>query len=190
MQSVRRLNVPFVPQVEEFYCVPASLSMVIRFLNQELLREPAPDLPLTEIARIVHTQDGTWAPDVSNLNSHVENAVPSVEFDGEFKVHTMGEIAEEIANKRPVIAEMKLTDGIKSTWHAVVVTGIDIDANLISFNDPQYPTAALGEKTIRLSFFDSLWQAAFTTLIKLHIGEKTRTVLTQFVEQEKKTNES
>jgi hypothetical protein len=180
MATNRRLNVPMVPQIEEFYCVPACISMVIRYLNNEILSEPAPDLPLLEIAKIVHTQDGTWAPDVKNMNPVVEVAIPSVEFDGEFKVHSLSEIAEEISNRRPCIPIMKLTDGIKWAWHAVVVTHIDIEGNQISFNDPQYNDARFGQKTLRLSLFDALWQAALTTLIKIQIGQKTRTVLTQF----------
>jgi len=181
----RKLNVPFVPQVEEFYCVPACISMVIRYLNNEILTERAPDLPLMEIARIVHTQDGTWAPDVKNMNPAMEPAIPSVEFDGEFKTHTLAEIDEEISNSRPCIAIMKLTDKVRWAWHAIVVTDIDIEGNKISFNDPQYSDARFGDKTIRLSLFDALWQAALTTLVKVQIGQKTRTVLTQFVEKEK-----
>ena len=80
---------------------------------------------------------------------------------------------------------MKLTDKVRWVWHAVVITDIDIENNRINFNDPQYNDARFGERTLRLSFFDALWQAAFTTLVKIQIGHKTRTVITQFLEKEK-----
>ncbi len=186
MATVARLNVPFVPQNEAFYCVPACMSMCIRYLNTEVLTTPIPDFSLSEIAKIVHTQDGTWAPDVKNMNEHLEEGAPSVEFEDEYMVRTLPEIVTEFTAGRPCIPLLKLTDGMKHTWHAIVVTGISIETNQIWYNDPIYSDARFGVRSSKLSAFDALWRAALTTLVKVQIGQKTRTVLTQFIKPEEK----
>ena len=171
----RRLQVPVVSQEDEFYCVPACLKMVLEYLNNGTLKVPTPNFTVEEIARIVKTQDGTWVHEVPLINPRIINAVPSVEFEDEYKSRRIEEIKTELSAGRPVIALMELTDGVHRAWHAVVVTDINLDENKIWFNDP-----AVGEVTMSLRQFQALWERAFTTLIKVQIGRATRTVIEQY----------
>jgi hypothetical protein len=169
--------VPLVWQIEHFYCVPACLKMVLEYLNNSgMLTTPAPNLSLYDIAGILKTEDGTWAHNVPLINAELEVAIPSVEFEDEYKPHTPKEIEQELEGGRPCVAIIDLTDGIHHVWHAVVVTHIDIDANQIVYNDPAIPV----ERIQPLSAFSALWNRALTTLLKVQIGRNTRTVITQF----------
>jgi hypothetical protein len=177
MSSSRKLNVPLIAQQEEFWCVPACIKMVLEYLNSSgMLTVPTPSLALLQIARIVKTQDGTAAHDVPAINEWFEEAVPSVEFEDDYRSRRVNEIEVEIANKRPCIPWMFVTDGIHRACHAVVVTDIDIEANSISYNDPGPPR----ETTQKLSAFEVAWTLGQTNLLKVQIGRNTRTVLTQF----------
>jgi len=151
--------------------------MVLEYLNQsKRLTTPAPNLTIHDIAKAVKTQDGTWATDVSSINPLLEEAIPSVEFEDEYRTRKPREIDDEITAGRPCIPFISLTDGIHHTWHAVVVSYINIDRNTITYNDPGPPI----ERTQPLSEFQGLWTRAMTTLLKVQIGRNTRTVLTQF----------
>lgn len=174
-----KLDVPLIPQQEEFYCVPACIKMVMEYLNSSgMLRVPLPTLELREIARVVKTSDGTLAHNVPLINPRLDAAVPSVEFEDEYRSRIIHEIEEEHLRGLPCIPWMLLTDGVHFTHHAVVITDIDRDLNRITYNDPGPPR----ETTQPLSAFETVWARAQTTLVKLQIGKKTRTVLTQFTE--------
>lgn len=152
--------------------------MVLEYLNQSgMLRVPIPAMNLHEIARAMKWQDGIWAPDVPAINPFLDEAVPSVEFEDDYRVRKVGEIEDEITNKRPCIAFLDLTDGVHHVWHAVTVTHIDIERNSITYNDPGPPIERSG---VPLSSFDSAWRAALTTLLKVQIGKHTRTTLPEF----------
>lgn len=151
--------------------------MVLEYLNASgMLTVPLPSLGLREIARLVKTQDGTLAHEVPLINPRLEDAVPSVEFEDDYRSRKVDEIEEEIANLRPCIPWIYLTDGVHHAWHAVVITDIDINANRITYNDPGPPR----ETTQLLSAFDASWNLGQTNLLKVQIGRNTRTVLTQF----------
>ncbi|MDG6925644.1 MAG: C39 family peptidase [Nitrososphaerota archaeon] len=183
LTKVVKLAVPLIAQDEEFWCVPACIKMVIEYMNGGgRMTVPIPSLTLREIARIVKTEDGTRAHQVPLMNPRMEEAVPSVEFEDDYKVRMVDEIEDENKNLRPTIAWMTLTDGIHRNWgHAVVITDIDRAMNRITYNDPGPPR----ENTQPLSAFETVWERSYTTLVKIQIGKKTRTVLTQFTEQEK-----
>ena len=177
MSSGRRLNVPLIAQREEFWCIPACIEMVLEYLNNsEMLSTPTPTFGLDELARILRTKDGTWAHDIPAINPRLEEAIPSVEFEDEYRLRMVEEIDVEVTNRRPCIAMLHLGDGKHRTWHAVVVTDIDIGANRIWYNDPGPPM----QRTETLSAFQHFWNMAMTTLLKVQIGRNTRTVLTQF----------
>ena len=175
--ALQKLIVPLIPQHEQFYCVPACIKMVLEYLNQRgKLTAPLPDLTISDIAKAIKTQDGTWAPDVPLLNPLLEEANPSVEFEDAYRSRRVEEIDGEIDAGRPCIPFLYLTDGVHHTWHAVVVSYIKIDRNTITINDP----GPAIERTMVLSEFQGLWTRAWTTLLKVQIGRSTRTVLTQF----------
>ena len=156
--------------------------MVMEYLNSSgLLTTPLPSFTLREIARIVRTQDGTLPTDVPLMNPRIEEAIPSVEFEDGMRDRLIGEIVEENNNFRPCIPWMFLTDGVSWTNHAVVVTDISRASNQITYNDPGPPGGR--ETTQPLSAFETVWGRAYTTLVKIQIGKKTRTVLTQFGEK-------
>jgi hypothetical protein len=151
--------------------------MVMEYLNNSgMLKVPLPNLNLHQIAKLVRTLDGTMAHDVPAINPSLEEAIPSVEFEDDYKSRISREIEEEIANGRPCIPWMLLTDGVHYGWHAVVVTDIDAKANSITYNDPGPPA----ETTQPLSEFEHSWNLSWTNLVKVQIGRNTRTVLTQF----------
>ena len=152
--------------------------MVLEYFNQSgMLRVPLPNIGLHEIARAMRWSDGVWAPDVPAINPFLEEAVPSIEFEDEYRVRRVDEIDEEIANKRPCIAFLELTDGVHRVWHAVTVTHIDIERNHITYNDPGPPIERSG---VPLSSFEKEWRGAYTTLLKVQIGKHTRTTLPEF----------
>lgn len=188
LTTVVRLNVPLIKQHEEFWCVPACIKMVLEYLNRSgMLTIPVPSFTLLEIGKIVQTQDGTRAHNVPLINSHLEQAVPSVEFVDDYKVRSVDEIEEENTARRPCICWMTLTDGhYHNPAHAVVVIDIDQERNRITFNDPGPPR----ESPQPLSAFQAVWERSYTTMVKLQIGKNTRTVLSQFMEkEEEKTRE-
>ena len=74
--------------------------MVLEYLNSSgMLTTPTPTLGLLEIARIVKTEDGTAAHDVPLINERLEEAIPSVEFEDDYRSRRVGEIVDEIDNK-------------------------------------------------------------------------------------------
>jgi len=177
LSSSRKLNVPLIAQQEEFWCVPACIKMVLEYLNNSgMLKIPAPSLGLQQIARIVKTQDGTAAHDVPAINEWLEDVVPSLEFEDEYRTRRVSEIEAELDAKRPCIPWMFVTDGIHRGFHAVVITDINVQANQITYNDPGPPR----ETTQALSAFEVQWSMGQTNLLKVQIGRNTRTTLPQF----------
>ena len=154
------------------------MKMTMEYLNQSgMLTTPVPNLSLLDIAKAVKTQDGTWATDVPSINPFIEDAIPSVEFEDEYRARRIQEVDGEITAGRPCIPFIHLTDGIRHTWHAIVVSYINVEQNIIEYNDPGPPSPG----RMKLSGFEKLWGDAATTLLKVQIGKNTRTKITEFV---------
>jgi len=146
------------------------------------LEGQAPNLEIDDIAEILETSaDGTLLENVRNLNTNltVLRAIPSLEFDVDLRMHSLSEIEEEINNNRPVIAWVELSDGVHRCAHAIVITGLDRDRNLIYYNDPM-----LGEKQKDIGAFMSRWERLDRLLIKVKIGRREQRLLDEYVRRD------
>lgn len=164
-------------------CVPRCIKMIFNYIGN-FLEGHAPNLDIDDIAEIIDTRrDGTLPQNVRNLNTdlHVLRAIPSLEFDVDLKMHSLSEIEEEIEGNRPAIAWVELSDAAGHTCsHAVVVTGIDRQEDLIYYNDPM-----LGEMQQEIGAFLSRWENEDRFLIKVKIGKREQRLLDEYVQKER-----
>lgn len=147
-----------------------------------------PDFDLDKIGKIIETKgDGTYPEKILNLNKvkEVATAMPSIEFEVELKRHTLDEISEELNDRQPLIAWVRLSDttGHKCS-HAVVITDLDRKNDRIYYNDPMF-----GEKDEDLSSFLTRWENEDRVLIKVKIGKKPQRMLEEFPKEEKPVKE-
>ena len=143
----------------------------------------APDLDIDDIAQILGTQaDGTLPERVRNLNTNTDvlRAIPSLEFDVDLKMHSLSEIEAEIEGNRPVIAWVELSEGVHRCTHAVVVTAVDRDENLLYYNDPIF-----GEREEEIGSFLARWENADRILVRVRIGKREQRLLDEYVSREK-----
>jgi len=143
-----------------------------------------PNLGIDGIAEIIQTRpDGTLLENVRNLNTNltVLRAIPSLEFDVGLRMHSLSEIEEEINNNRPVIAWVELSEGVHRCAHAIVITDLDKDKNLIYYNDPMF-----GEMQEEIGAFMSRWERLDRLLIKVKIGKREQRLLDEYVRREEK----
>lgn len=180
-----RLKVPLVVPLQEdgHSCVPRCIKMIFMYISN-CLEGRAPDLDIDDIAKVIETRaDGTLLENVRNLNTNLTilQAIPSLEFDVELKMHSLSEIEEEIDNNRPVIAWVELSEGTRRCAHAVVIVGLDRDKDLIYYNDPM-----LGEKEEEIGAFMSRWESVDRLLIKVKIGKREQRLLDEYVRKEAK----
>ena len=180
-----KLRVPLVTPLQEdgYSCVPRCIKMIFMYIGN-FLEGHAPDLDINEIAEIIETkQDGTLLENVKNLNTNstVLRAIPSLEFDVDLKMHSLSEIEEEIKNNRPVIAWVELSEGIHRCAHAIVITDLDRDKDLICYNDPMF-----GEIQEEIGSFMARWERLDRLLIKVKIGKREQRLLDEYVRKEEK----
>ncbi len=157
--------------------------MVFMYISN-CLEGHAPKLDIDDIAEIIETRaDGTLPENVRNLNTDltVLRVIPSLEFDVDLRMYTISKIEEEINNNRPVIAWVELSEGIHRCAHAVVVTGLDRDKDLIYYNDPMF-----GEMQEEIGAFVSRWEREDRLLIKVKIGKREQRLLDEYVRREEK----
>jgi hypothetical protein len=147
-----------------------------------------PDFDLDKIGKITETRrDGTFPEKVLNLNKvkEVVTAMPSIEFEFELKRHTLDEISEELKDRQPPIAWVRLSDTIgHKCAHAVVITDLDRENSRIYYNDPMF-----GEKEEDLPSFLTRWENEDRVLIKVKIGKKSQRLLEEFPKEEKPVTE-
>jgi len=100
--------------------------------------------------------------------------------------HTLDEIEEEIRERQPPIAWVRLSDkeGSHKCAHAVVITDLDKESGRIYYNDPMF-----GEKTEDLPSFLTRWENEDRILIKVKIGKKPQRMLEEFPKEEKPVTE-
>ena len=123
------------------------------------LEGQTPNLGIEEISEIIETEvDGTLFENISKLNKNkaILRAIPSLEFLVDLRMHNFSEIEEEIEANRPVIVYIELSEGIHSAKHAVVITGLDREQDLIYYNDPIF-----GEKSEDINSFMSNCMSPF-----------------------------
>lgn len=180
-EKMPKLNVPmFLPLQEDGYsCVPRCVKMVFMYIGSSF-EGHVPDFDLDKIGKIIETKgDGTFPEKVMNLNKvkEVLTSMPSIEFEVEFKRHTLDEIEAELNERQPMIAWVRLTDEnkIRKCAHAVVITDLEKENSLIYYNDPIF-----GEKTEDLSSFLARWENEDRALIKVKIGKKPQRMLEEF----------
>jgi hypothetical protein len=156
--------------------------MIFLFVAANYKDSRAPDFNLEKIGKIIETKkDGTFPEKVLNLNStkvpEVASAIPSIEFELKLSSHSLDEIEKEIEDNQPPMAWIRLYDEehIKKCAHAVVITGLDRVMGLIYYNDP-----ILGEKTMKITDFITLWDEEDRVLIKVKIGKKKQRMLEEF----------
>jgi ABC-type bacteriocin/lantibiotic exporter with double-glycine peptidase domain len=120
------IDVPFVKQ-EKNGCGAASIAMVMQFWQRQQGRSLTPESDSAEIQRIL------YSPDVAGIRaSEMEGYLQrhgyrTFAFDG-----TTADLQQHLAKGRPLIVALKPGAAL----HYVVVTGIDLENNLISLNDP------------------------------------------------------
>jgi hypothetical protein len=152
--------------------------MVIDYMNNKMLNEKTANMSVMEIADAIGTRsDGTNINDVSKINKKIVDAVPSLEFKPEYRPHTLEDIHKLLESGLPCIAWLVIKpDGIHETVHAVVITGLDLKANVIYYNDPYFSkeSESLGE-------FTAKWERADRALVRLVLGGKQRKVLTEWM---------
>jgi len=154
--------------------------MIFMYISN-CLEGQAPTLDIDDIAEIMETRaDGTLPEKVKNLNTNpdVLRVIPSLEFDVDLRMHSFSEIEEEIEANRPVIAWVDLSEGIHRATHAVVITGLDREQDLIYYNDPMF-----GELQQDISTFVSRWENVDRLLIKVKIGKREQRLLDEYVQK-------
>jgi predicted double-glycine peptidase len=161
--------------------------MTLDYVRKVLSESGTPQVPsfeLPQIAKIVGTTVvGTELKNVRNMNEALEKAIPSVEFDVDFKSHDFKEIEEELAKSRPCIAWLLVREtGSREYWHSVVIRGFDRRNQTVSVNDPQR-----GQMDMQTAQFIEEWEGTERTLIKLKVGEKIQRKLTEYMEEYQKT---
>jgi hypothetical protein len=176
-----KLNVPILLPLQEdgFSCVPRCVKMILMYIENSF-EDYVPDFDLDRIEKIIETKaDGTYPEKVMNLNKvkEVLTSMPSIEFEVEFKRHTIDEIVAELNEKQPMIAWTTLVDEnkVRKCAHAVVITDLDKESSLICYNDPIF-----GERTEDLSSFLAKWENQDRVLIKVKIGKKPQRMLEEF----------
>jgi len=180
-----KLKVPLVLPLQEdgYSCVPRCIKMIFMYISN-CLEGHAPNLDIDDIAEIIETKiDGTLLENVRNLNTDltVLRAIPSLEFDVDLRMHSLSEIEDEINNNRPVIAWVEMSEGIHRCAHAIVITGLDKDKDLIYYNDPMF-----GEVQEEIGAFMSRWERVDRLLIKVKIGKREQRLLDEYVLKEER----
>ncbi|MEM4733598.1 MAG: papain-like cysteine protease family protein [Candidatus Bathyarchaeia archaeon] len=165
-------------QADGYSCVPRCVRMIFDYVGVKF-GGCVPSLDISEIAEVIETKiDGTLPEKVANLNRdrRVLKAVPSIEFDVDLRSYSLADIEKEIADERPVIAWVEVSNGVHRFVHAVVVSGVDRDKGLIYYNDPIF-----GEKEEEIGAFMSRWEKLDRIMIKVKIGK--RRMLDEFFEE-------
>jgi hypothetical protein len=161
------LNVPHVEQgEEEYYCVPACISMVVRF-HVETMGAEIPNPPVSELASAMGTDaSGTSLNDVVRANRTLRGRSHFLELkprrNCEFR-----DIKKQVQEEgRPVIAWIKphREDRI---GHSVVVKEVDPSGLKLTIDDP-----ARGEWVLEVTEFLRVWGNSHYVLIEATVDNK------------------
>ena len=142
------IDVPFVAQQGEG-CGAASIAMVMQYWRQQQGRAPAPASDYAQIERALYSPEthGIYASAMERYFK--QNGYRTFAFVGE-----VGDLAQHLANGRPLIAALEPGSG--KPLHYVVVVGVDPVRQTVLVNDPAQ-RKLLTEDTAR---FEREWKAA------------------------------
>jgi len=154
--------------------------MVIDYLK-DVFNVNIDNLEAGEIAKIIGTDiDGTLIDDVKkmNRNKKILKAQPSIEFRIKY-LCKISDIESEINDGKPVIVCIFLSDNHRGFEHSVVITGIDLENNLIFYNDP-----IQGEVQEEIGTFNAAWEEADSLMIKVEIGKRTQREILEYTNRD------
>lgn len=178
------LPVPLLNPLQEdgFSCIPRCVKMVFMYIQKKFPEGRVPDFDLDKISEIIDTRaDGTYPDMVLKLNDvpEVLAAIPSIDFEFEYKHHEFNEIITEWKKEQPPIAMIDL-DHHNGCKHAVVITYVDEPNNRIFYNDPVY-----GKRSQYVPDFLASWDNWDRELVKVKIGKNKQRMLEEFGTVEK-----
>lgn len=162
------LDVPLEYQDNDFSCTPVCMKMVLEYVRGKFV-SGFPELDIAAISETLKTSadlGGTTFDNIKNINEEFKKTRPSLEFVPGLN-HKLEDIKKEIAEGRPVIAWVMMSDPNGYFPHSIVITYIDEDNLLIYYNDPVY-----GKETVSIREFTEMWDRNSRVLIKIRIGEK------------------
>ena len=167
------IDVPVELQEDDFSCVPTCVKMVLEHIRKTNSNCSIPIETLKEISLAMGTDElGTPLDGTKGLNSALEKAQPSIEFEDKIR-SSLSEIEKELEQEKPVIVWLKIPFS-----HSVVVTGLSKETLTVYFNDP-----LKGKRELEMGKFLSAWEALDKILIKVKIGEKVQRTMTDFIEE-------
>jgi len=167
------LDVPVIPQEDDYTCTPACIKMLLEFVRNTHSGY-VPDMNVDEIAKIIGTDElGTPLDQVEKINESLIKAVPSIEFKSELNCSFI-EIENEIQSEKPVIAWIK-----KPHSHSVVVKGLDKNKLIVFINDPESESKHI---TMQMGKFIDAWARNSNILIKIKIGERMQRVMPEYTQ--------
>jgi ABC-type bacteriocin/lantibiotic exporter with double-glycine peptidase domain len=143
------IDVPFVAQQEEG-CGAASLSMLIQYWKSHGYSFDKTASDPVRIMQLLYSKKdhGIRAPDFRNYLER--QGFRTFEFTG-----TWDDLAHHLAKGRPLIASLEAS-GNRDRFHYLLVTGIDLQQNLVLVNDPAQ------RKLLRMkrNNFENRWKAS------------------------------
>jgi hypothetical protein len=153
--------------------------MAIEYLNSEILKEPIGDFTQQQLAKAIKTgSEGTDMKDVDLLNKDpkILQAGPSVDFDANLAPREFQEVLEDGKKKLPTIAWIVIGEGTNESSHSVLITAVDMSAQMIEYNDPVY-----GGQRESLKTFLEKWYRRDKILVRIRLGARDIRKLEQFL---------
>ena len=132
-----QLSIPFVKQ-SDYYCGPASLSMIMKNLNYAG--------EMNELAKQMYTpkQKGSLKSDLASTTRR--QGLMGIQLSN------LDSILKELANKNPVLVFQNMGLSWYPAWHYAVATGYDLDNRTITLHTGKYQY-----KEVNLGEFERSW---------------------------------
>ena len=130
-------DVPFYPQKEK-YCGPAALAMALTWSGKPISQDQAAALTFTP------GRDGTFRADM--VTAALRNGRLPV------RLRNIEAVMKELAAGRPVIVFENRGLSLWHVWHYAVLTGYDLDKDLVIMHSGKNPDEEIGIK-----LFQRMW---------------------------------